>query len=115
MYHLKRAMENISGHLARKRSRFVVHEVEPSDDEPRQKCLPVEATATRVLESREILDRLKRHFGRDQDGFRLVLRRAEGMTEAEAAAELGIEECRIEAVARRCRRKVATFSHGRNG
>lgn len=114
-YHLKRAMENISGHLARKRSRLAVYEVEPSGDEPQQTCLPVHATATRSLESKETLDRLKRHFGRDQEGFGFVLRRAQGMSEAEAAVDLGIEERRIEAVARRCRRKVVTFRQGRNG
>lgn len=114
-YHLKRAMENISGHWARKRSRFAMHEVEPSEDKPHQTCLPVDATAPRVLETKEILDRLKRHFGRDEEGFGFVVGRAQGKTESEAAADLGIEVCRIEAVARRCRRKVATFIHGRNG
>ena len=114
-HHLKRAMENISGHWARKRNRFAMHEVEPSDDKPHQPRLPVDATAPRVLESKESLDLLRKHFGRDEEGFGFVVGRAQGKTESEAAAELGIELCRIEAVARRCRRKVATFIHGRNG
>ena len=114
MYHLKRAMENVSGHLARKRLRLAEHEVEPNDDIPQQASLLHQAVTAGAVQVKELLDQLRRHFGADEEAFDFLVRRSQGMSESESAADLGIEQSRIEGVARRYRRKVASFKKRRS-
>lgn len=112
--HLKRAMENISGHLARKRNRLAEHEVEPNDQMPLKALHLEDDRSYRAAQANEILEALQYHFGPDQEAFEFLIRRSHGRTESEAAASMGIEDSRVEAVARRCRRKVATFKKRSN-
>lgn len=114
MYHLKRAMENISGHLARKRCRLAEHEMGPNDDPPQQGSLLHEAGNAELAQAKELLEKLRQHFGPDEEAFEFLVRRSQGMTESESAADLGIEQSRVEAVARRYRRKVASFKKRRS-
>ena len=114
MYHLKRAMENISGHLARKRWRLAEREMEPNDDTPQQASLLHQAGSEGAVQAKELLEELRQHFGPDEEAFEFLVRRSQGMTESESAADLGIEQSRIEAVARRYRRKVASFKKRRS-
>jgi len=109
VFHLKQAMKNISGHLARKRNRRAEYEVELPDDTPRGASLLEDTREMEAARANDLLDELQYHFGPDQEAFEFLIRRSQGMTESEAAADIGIESSRIEAVARRCRRKVNTF------
>lgn len=110
--HLKKAMKNISGHLARKQKRLTENGiVEPHEDMPQQMQLPREVSA---IGAKEILTKLQHHFGPDQEAFEFLICRSKGMTESESATHMGIENSRIEAIGRRCRRKVASFKERSN-
>ena len=110
-YHLKRVIENISGHTAgreQRRSEKRSSELLPKGKE----SLRLGARRNPVEEgliASDLLDEIRHYFGPDKEAFAFLCKRAEGMTESEAGVALGIEGAQLEAVARRARRKINTY------
>lgn len=113
--HLDRAMENISGHLVRERSKII-----PFPDgltaPPRQAGDKLDQTpADNVLEAREEAQALLRSvFGDDQQAMRVFCKRVEGYGLDATMTDLGLDARQMETIARRIRRCIARFLKGNN-
>ena len=110
-YHLKRVIENISGHTAgreQRRSEKRSSELLPAGKESVRLGAKRNPTEEGLIAS-DLLDEIRHHFGPDQEAFAFLCRRVEGMTESETGVALGIEGAQLEAVARRARRKINAY------
>ena len=112
MFQLKQAMRNISGHAAgteQRRAQIRAGELlgDLSETQRREAGRnPVE----RGTIARDLVRHLRDFFDPDQEAFDYIIyRHRDGMTESETGRELGIDGRRLEAVARRARRKVAAY------
>jgi DNA-directed RNA polymerase specialized sigma24 family protein len=108
--HLDRAMENISGHLVRKRKKI---DTFPEGLEPNAEQRgphPMEDGADEALmRKEEIRAHLKAVFGADTEAANVFSLRTEGFQAAEIQSNLGLPHTKYEAIARRIRRKIALY------
>lgn len=112
--HLRQVMRNLSGHAAGKeqrRAEIRAGELQTNLFEAQRLMVdrnPVEEAAI----AKDQVRRLRRFFGDDQEAFAYVVHRhLEGMTESETGLTLGLDNRRLEAVARRARRKIVAYTN----
>lgn len=108
--HLDRAMENISGHLAKQRKKIVPFPqgLEPSPEQRGEE--PTEDAADEMLMRKEDLEViLEAVFGDDKEGSDIFMLRAEGFQASEIQAKLSMTKIRYEAIAKRIRRKILFY------
>lgn len=113
--HLRQAMRNLSGHVAGREQRRASkrsHELQAEAYDPQDHAGKREPENAAI--AKDLLYKLREHFGEDVEAFEWVCYRAQGMTESEAASAAGIDKRWLSAVARRARRKVAAFKQRRN-
>ena len=109
--HLDRAMENISGHLARERKKVVPFPegLEPSPEQRGEP--PLEEGADEKLMRREEVEALLIEvFVDDKEAATIFILRAEGFQASEVQTKLSLSLDKYEAVAKRIRRKISFTS-----
>ncbi len=108
--HLDRAMENISGHLAAKRSKIIPfpNGLSPGEEHERDFNAPPAQEELTKQESEDVL--LKQVFGNDEQAKRIFVRRAEGFSVPDILTEFQLTAAQYETVARRMRRRFLKFA-----
>lgn len=108
--HLDRAMENISGHLARERNKIVSF---PDGLAPKYSEKPEyvseESGAETLISKEEVQGILKAVFADDTEAAEIFKLRAEGFQSVDIQTKLDMSVLKYEAVARRIRRKIFTY------
>lgn len=108
--HLDRAMENISGHLAKERKKIVPFPegLEPSPHQRGEE--PTEDAADEMLMRKEDLETiLEAVFGDDKEAAGIFMLRAEGFQASEIQTKLSMTATRYETIAKRIRRKILSY------
>ena len=106
--HLDKAMENISGHLADRRSKIVPFPEgsEPSPSQTPEATQPTESESNEEETSEQLL---KSIFDDDEQARSVFVKRVEEVPIAVILSDLGLTEPQYETVTRRIRRKLAIF------
>ena len=108
--HLDRAMENISGHVVKKRLRIISFADEPpSDLIPANSERLENAADNHLIEKEEVEALLTAVFGTDTEAAKIFVLRAEGFEAADIQANLYLIGPQYETIAKRIRRKIAIF------
>jgi DNA-directed RNA polymerase specialized sigma24 family protein len=108
--HLDRAMENISGHLVRERTKIVPFQDGLSADKGQGGAnLGQEAPDNSLAVREETQALLKNVFGDDEPDSRVFVLRAEGFNVPEILSKLHLSDSQYEAIGRRIRRKISKF------
>jgi DNA-directed RNA polymerase specialized sigma24 family protein len=108
--HLDRAMENISGHLAKERSKIVSFPegLPPDffevDDRPAQ--VSPDSSVAAEENARELLEAV---FGDDEQAATILSMRTEGYEVADVMAKLRLSAQQYDTATKRMRRKIAKF------
>jgi DNA-directed RNA polymerase specialized sigma24 family protein len=107
--HLDRAMENISGHLARQRSKIVPFPdgLTPSPNQ-KPEGFTTETANSILMEKEQTEELLADLFGTDDEARKIFVRRAEGVSVPAILTTLGLTQSQYETIARRIRRSIAT-------
>jgi len=108
--HLDRAMENISGHLARERNKIVPFPegLEPSSEQRGE--TPMEDGADeKVMRKEEIEALLADVFADDTEAAHIFMLRVEGFQASEIQTKLSMSSTKYEAIAKRIRRKISSY------
>lgn len=110
--HLDRAMENISGHVVRKREKIDAFPegLEPS---PEQRG-PIQvgiAADEMLMRKEEVEASLEEIFGEDTEARQIFELRLQGFQAAEIKSKSGLSATKYEAAAKRIRRKIFLYLH----
>ena len=110
--HLDRAMENISGHLAKERSRIVPFpgqgaEEPEGDEDTSDKNSAIAVNESEEREKCETL--LKSIFEEDKEAETLFVMKTEGFSPSEIQTHMRVSTQRYEALTRRVHRKITAF------
>jgi hypothetical protein len=108
--HLDRAMENISGHLVLPSSKIVPF---PDGVSPDEKAMrerqPKNDPGERLEQQERVQNLLEEIFGDDTQARDVFVSRVEGFSLEQIKSEFHLTDTGYESVAKRIRRKIATF------